>query len=297
MYEGGTPICSFIAMPAGLLLVSSMISPALAVTGTVASGDTTLRVRSEASTAGEVLTKLDNGVQVEVLSTVDSGWYQISYEEITGYVSGEYLTVDEAEAASLPQERAPVYVRITADSLNIRSAPGTDQEKVGKLSAGRIVETLEELEDGWYRIEEGYISAEFTEVVDPSELVQSSKGQEIVNYAMQFLGYPYVYGGSSPRGFDCSGFTSYIYKQFGYSLKRSASDQLDNGTSVSRSELQPGDLVMFKKGSSSRRASHVGIYIGNNQFIHSSTSRVGVIISGMDEAYYTSGFVGARRIV
>lgn len=282
---------------AGLLLVSSMISPALAVTGTVASGDTTLRVRSEASTAGEVLTKLDNGVQVEVLSTVDSGWYQISYEEITGYVSGEYLTVDEAEAASLPQERAPIYVRITADSLNIRSAPGTDQEKVGKLSAGRIVETLEELEDGWYRIEEGYISAEFTEVVDPSELVQSSKGQEIVNYAMQFLGYPYVYGGSSPRGFDCSGFTSYIYKQFGYSLKRSASDQLDNGTSVSRSELQPGDLVMFKKGSSSRRASHVGIYIGNNQFIHSSTSRVGVIISGMDEAYYTSGFVGARRIV
>lgn len=282
---------------AGLLLVSSMISPALAVTGTVASGDTTLRVRSEASTAGEVLTKLDNGVQVEVLSTVDSGWYQISYEDITGYVSGEYLTVDEAEAASLPQERAPVYVRITADSLNIRSAPGTDQEKVGKLSAGRIVETLEELEDGWYRIEEGYISAEFTEVVDPSELVQSSKGQEIVNYAMQFLGYPYVYGGSSPRGFDCSGFTSYIYKQFGYSLKRSASDQLDNGTSVSRSELQPGDLVMFKKGSSSRRASHVGIYIGNNQFIHSSTSRVGVIISGMDEAYYTSGFVGARRIV
>ena len=282
---------------AGLLLVSSMISPALAVTGTVASGDTTLRVRSEASTAGEVLTKLDNGVQVEVLSTVDSGWYQISYEEITGYVSGEYLTVDEAEAASLPQERAPVYVRITADSLNIRSAPGTDQEKVGKLSAGRIVETLEELEDGWYRIEEGYISAEFTEVVDPSELVQSSKGQEIVNYAMQFLGYPYVYGGSSPRGFDCSGFTSYIYKQFGYSLNRTASDQLDNGTSVSRSELQPGDLVMFKKGSSSRRASHVGIYIGNNQFIHSSTSRVGVIISGMDEAYYTSGFVGARRIV
>lgn len=282
---------------AGLLLVSSMISPALAVTGTVASGDTTLRVRSEASTAGEVLTKLDNGVQVEVLSTVDSGWYQISYEEITGYVSGEYLTVDEAEAASLPQERAPVYVRITADSLNIRSAPGTDQEKVGKLSAGRIVETLEELEDGWYRIEEGYISAEFTEVVDPSELVQSNKGQEIVNYAMQFLGYPYVYGGSSPKGFDCSGFTSYVYKQFGYSLQRTASGQLDNGYAVSMGELQPGDLVIFKKGGSSKPASHVGLYIGNNQFVHASTSRVGVIVSGMDEAYYTTGFVGGRRLV
>lgn len=282
---------------AGLLLVSSMISPALAVTGTVNSGDTTLRVRSEANTAGEILAKLNNGAQVEVLSTVDSGWYQISFEDITGYVSGDFLTVDEAEATSLPEERAPVYVRITADALNIRSAPGTDQEKVGKLSAGRIVETLEELEGGWYRIEGGYISAEYTEVVDPAEMSQSGKGQEIASYALQFVGYPYVYGGSSTRGFDCSGFTSYIYKQFGYSLAHSASSQLDYGTPVSMSELQPGDLVMFKKGSSSKRATHVGIYIGNNQFVHASTSRVGVIVSGMGEAYYTSGFVGGRRIV
>lgn len=282
---------------AGLLLVSSMISPALAVTGTVNSGDTTLRVRSEANTAGEVLAKLNNGAQVEVLSTVDSGWYQISFEDITGYVSGDFLTVDEAEATSLPEERAPVYVRITADALNIRSAPGTDQEKVGKLSAGRIVETLEELEGGWYRIEGGYISTEYTEVVDPAEMSQSGKGQEIASYALQFVGYPYVYGGSSTRGFDCSGFTSYIYKQFGYSLAHSASSQLDYGTPVSMSELQPGDLVMFKKGSSSKRATHVGIYIGNNQFVHASTSRVGVIVSGMGEAYYTSGFVGGRRIV
>lgn len=282
---------------AGLLLVSSMISPALAVTGTVNSGDTTLRVRSEANTSGEVLAKLNNGAQVEVLSTVDSGWYQISFEDITGYVSGDFLAVDEAEATSLPEERAPVYVRITADALNIRSAPGTDQEKVGKLSAGRIVETLEELEGGWYRIEGGYISAEYTEVVDPAEMSQSGKGQEIASYALQFVGYPYVYGGSSTRGFDCSGFTSYIYKQFGYSLAHSASSQLDYGTPVSMSELQPGDLVMFKKGSSSKRATHVGIYIGNHQFVHASTSRVGVIVSGMGEAYYTSGFVGGRRIV
>ena len=291
-------LCRFAGrFTAGLLLVSTMISPALAVTGTVNSGDTTLRVRSEANTSGEVLTKLDNGTQVEVLSTVDSGWYQITFEDITGYVSGDFLTVDEAEASALPEERAPVYVRITADALNIRSAPGTDQEKVGKLSAGRIVETLEELEGGWYRIEEGYISAEYTEVVDPAEMSQSGKGQEIASYALQFVGYPYVYGGSSPSGFDCSGFTSYIYKQFGYSLNRSASNQLDNGTAVSMSELQPGDLVIFKKGSSSKRATHVGIYIGNSQFVHASTSRVGVIVSGMSEAYYTTGFVGGRRIV
>ena len=283
-------------LTAGLLLAVTMTTPALAVTGTVASGDTTLRVRSEANTAGEVLTKLSDGTQVEVLSTVDSGWYQISYEDITGYVSGDYLTVDEAEAASLPQEKAPVYVRITADALNIRSAPGTDQEKVGKLSAGRIVEVLEELEGGWYQVEGGYISAEYTQVVDPSELAQSGRGQEVANYALQFVGYSYVYGGSSPSGFDCSGFTSYVYKQFGYSLPHSASSQLDYGTALSMSELQPGDLVMFKKGSGGSRASHVGIYIGNNQFVHASTARVGVIVSSMSEAYYTTGFVGGRRI-
>ena len=112
------------------------------------------------------------------------------------------------------------------------------------------------------------------------------------------MGYPYVYGGSSPKGFDCSGFTSYVYKQFGITINRTASTQLDNGTPVSMSELQPGDLVMFKKsGTGSKRASHVGIYIGNNQFVHASTSTVGVIVSDMDYAYYTTGFVGGRRLV
>ena len=111
------------------------------------------------------------------------------------------------------------------------------------------------------------------------------------------MGYPYVYGGSSPSGFDCSGFTSYVYKQFGHSINRTASAQLDNGYAVSMSELQPGDLVMFKKGSTSKRATHVGLYIGNNQFVHASTSSVGVIISSMSEAYYTTGFVGGRRLV
>ena len=133
---------------------------------------------------------------------------------------------------------------------------------------------------------------------DPSEGTESSKGQEIVDYALQFVGYPYVYGGSSPKGFDCSGFTSYVYKHFGYSLNRSASGQLDNGKAVSMSQLQPGDLVIFKKsGTGSKRASHVGLYIGNNQFVHASTSKVGVIISSLSSSYYTTGFVGGRRIV
>ncbi len=279
-----------------LLLAGTMMVPAFAATGTVNSGDSNLRVRAEANTSSEVITKLAHGTQVEVLTAVDNGWYQISHEGLTGYVSGEFLSVAEAEAAALPVEAEPIYVRITEGPLNVRSGPSTDEDKVGKLATGRVVEVISQL-DGWYEIESGYISAEYTVVVDAAAAAQSGKGQEIADYALQFVGYPYVYGGSSPKGFDCSGFTSYVYKQFGYSLQRTASGQLDNGYAVSMGELQPGDLVIFKKGGSSKPASHVGLYIGNNQFVHASTSKVGVIVSGMDEAYYTTGFVGGRRLV
>ena len=143
-----------------------------------------------------------------------------------------------ALAAEADAEAASTFGRITASSLNVRSGPSTDHEKVGSLAAGRVVELLEE-SDGWYRIENGYISTEYVTIVDPSQI---SKGQEIADYALQFVGYPYVYGGSSPKGFDCSGFTSYVYKQFGITINRTASTQLDNGcllyTSSSRVKVR-----------------------------------------------------------
>ena len=135
-------------------------------------------------------------------------------------------------------------------------------------------------------------------IIDAAEAASSGSASEVVDLAMQYLGYPYCYGGSSPSGFDCSGFVRYVYSQFCCSLNRTASAQMSNGTSVSMSELQPGDLVFFlKSGSGASRASHVGIYIGGGQFIHASTSSTGVIISDMDSAYYTTGFVGGRRIL
>ena len=285
-----------VRLTAGLLLVSTLVAPALAVTGTVDSGDSSLRVRSQASTESKVLARLDHGTQVEVISTAENGWYQIVCGNITGYVSSDYLVVDAAQEAE-PAAAEPRYGKVTTASLNIRSGAGTDYDKVGSLKAGKIVTILSEA-DGWYQIESGYVSADYVTIVDADEATRSNKGQEIADYALQFVGYRYVYGGSSPKGFDCSGFTSYVYRQFGYSINRSASDQLDNGTSVSMSELQPGDLVMFKKsGTGSKRASHVGIYIGGGQFVHASTSKVGVIVSNMSDAYYTSGFVGGRRII
>jgi cell wall-associated NlpC family hydrolase len=112
----------------------------------------------------------------------------------------------------------------------------------------------------------------------------------VVGIAMQYLGTPYVYGGSSPSGFDCSGFVMYVYSRVGVSLPRVVSAQYTAGVPVSRSDLQPGDLVFFNS------LGHVGIYIGGNQFIHSPHTGDVVKISAMT-GYYSSGYVGARRIL
>ena len=375
-------------LAAGILCVSTMIAPALAVAGTTNTGSSKLNMRAQASSSASVLTKIPGGSTVEVLSTDTAGWYQISFSGMSGYVASQYVDLIQTPAADTPAQRGritdgplnvrsgpgtgygkcgklnagaeveilesvngwyripegyvsagyvtllasapavetpaqpaapaeapeetpansaapeapaveaePLYGRVVTGSLNVRSGPGTGYDKCGKVYAGKSVEILETL-DGWYRIPEGYVSADYIRVMDESDTAASGVAAQVVETAMSFLGYPYVYGGSSPKGFDCSGFTSYIYKQFGYSLNRTCSGQLDNGTPVAMSELQPGDLVIFKKyASSSGRASHVGLYIGGGEFIHASTSKVGVIISKLSDAYYTTGFVGGRRIV
>ena len=278
-----------------------------------------LNIRSAPSTSAAKCGRLSAGQTVEILEETN-GWYRIAQ----GYVSAKYISLTAASApaatpapveekpsqdigakaavAQAPAEETPVegearYCRITTASLNVRSGAGTGYSKVGTLRAGKVVEILAEV-NGWYKIESGYISAEYTVEVSADEAANAGKGQEIADYALQFVGCRYVYGGASPKGFDCSGLTKYVYAQFGYNINRTASNQLDNGTPVSMSELQPGDLVMFKKkGTGSKRASHVGIYIGNNNFVHAASPEVGVIVSKMSDAYYTTGFVGGRRLV
>ena len=281
--------------------------------------DGPLNIRSGPGTNYAKCGKINAGAEVEILETLN-GWYRIS----EGYISAGYVTLIatapavetpavetpavETPAAETPAVETPaeapapaapetVYGRVVTGSLNVRSGPGTNYDKCGKVYAGKTVEILETL-NGWYRIPEGYVSADYIRVMDESDATASGVAAQVVETALSFLGYPYVYGGSSPSGFDCSGFTSYIYKQFGYSLNRTCSGQLDNGTPVAMSELQPGDLVIFKKyANSAGRASHVGLYIGNGEFIHASTAKVGVIINKLSDAYYTTGFVGGRRIV
>jgi hypothetical protein len=125
----------------------------------------------------------------------------------------------------------------------------------------------------------------------------TSEMNAIVNFALGFLGSSYVWGGTTPAGFDCSGFVQYVYRNFGYTLNRVAEAQYKNGVAVSADSLMPGDLVFFSNNGSTSGIYHVGIYIGNNQFVHAANSQRGVVVSYLNEGYYHRYYYGARRIV
>lgn len=122
----------------------------------------------------------------------------------------------------------------------------------------------------------------------------SSVTSSVIEYAYKFLGKPYVWAASGPNAFDCSGFTAYVYKKFGYYLPHYTGDQVEMGKAVSRGSLKTGDLVFFDTGGSD---SHVGIYISNGNFIHASSGRRRVMVSNLDESYYDSRYSAARRII
>ncbi len=117
----------------------------------------------------------------------------------------------------------------------------------------------------------------------------------VVQAAYRNLGARYVWGASRPGAFDCSGFTMYVMRQFGVSLPHSSSAQFRMGRSVSRGNLQAGDLVFFSSGTRGM-VGHVGVYIGNGRMIHASTPSTGVIVSSINESYYVARYLGARRV-
>ncbi|MGN0214361.1 MAG: C40 family peptidase [Muribaculaceae bacterium] len=142
------------------------------------------------------------------------------------------------------------------------------------------------------------------EQMEQSALYNDSEYEQIrqlLDYAATFKGTRYRRGSSSPKGFDCSGFTSYVFKKFGYELNRSSSTQVKNGTPVAKNELQPGDLVFFNGRAVGKRIGHVGIVTdvnenGTFEFIHSSNTR-GVVVSSSEEPYYKRRYVGANRVI
>ena len=272
---------------------------ALAVDQAVAVGATTgssLRIRSTPSTDASILTTLDEGVAVAVLDMSTPGWYKINYSGTVGYVSADYMLIDQDNVFT-------TYGKVNGDGVNVRSSASADSSSVGTVDKDSIV-TVTGFENGWYSVTcqygtEGYIRSDF---VDLTETTASSSGNAIIDTAKQYLGTRYVYGGASPSGFDCSGFTMYVYSKHGYSLPHSATSQWQSGIGTkvwSISALQPGDLVFFcdPSRSNGKACSHAGIYIGGGQFIHSSSSSSGgVIISNLTTGYYNNYFVGGIHV-
>lgn len=260
-----------------------------------------LRLRDTPATDGAILATAPSNAKLVVLEEAGDGWYKVSYNAVEGYMAGEYLTVSTSMDAALG------YGKVNSDvsSLNIRSGAGTGCSVLSSVSGGTVLE-LTGVQDGWYKVvhggTSGYVSSDYitlTSETPAATVAASSVGEEIAAYAQNFLGTPYVYGGSSTSGFDCSGFTKYVYGQFGYTLNRTATDQLSNGVSVRKDELQPGDLVFFNDPSrnAGRACSHAGIYTGDGQFIHSSSSRSGgVIVSSLTSGYYNTYFVGGIHV-
>lgn len=282
-------VCTALMLAATALAADQAISVA-ATTGS------SLRVRSDASTDASILSTLDKGVAVAVLDDSISGWYKINYGGTVGYVSADYVSIDQDNIFTS-------YGSVNGDGVNVRSSASTDGSVLATVDKGTIV-TVNGFENGWYDVTceygtEGYIRSDF---LDLTANDSSSSSSDIVVAAKQYLGTRYVYGGSSPSGFDCSGFTMYIYGKFGYSLPHSATSQWQSGLGTKIwgiNALQAGDLVFFcdPSRSNGKACSHAGIYIGNGQFIHSSSSSSGgVIISDLTSGYYNNYFVGGIHV-
>ena len=189
-------------------------------------------------------------------------------------------------------------------SVSIRSAASTDADKLGVLVGSYSITRTGVGDNGWSKVDyngqPGYIKRDYLTTTKPTDTrnttassssSSSSLGQQIADFAVQYVGYPYVYGGNSlTEGVDCSGFTQQVYLHFGYSIPRRASIQATVGTSVAISDLQPGDLVFY---GDSEGVGHVVIYIGNGQVVHASTPSKGIIISDL---YYRTPMC-AKRII
>ena len=277
-----------------LSVLTAMLLAATALAADIATTGSSLRLRAEPSTSASVVTTLDKSVAVAILDDSVDGWYKIAYNGSTGYVSADYLNVDQDNVFT-------TYGRVNSDGVNVRSDASTDSSVLATIEEDAIV-TVNGLVDGWYDVTceygtEGYIRSDFLDLTE-----SSSSNSDIAATAKQYLGTGYVYGGASPRGFDCSGFTMYVYSQHGYSLPHSATSQWQSGLGArvySISELQPGDLVFFNDPSrnAGKACSHAGIYTGDGQFIHSSSSRSGgVIVSSLTSGYYNTYFVGGIQV-
>lgn len=259
--------------------------------GIVTVSEGKVNIRDSASTEGKIVGKIGNNAGCDVLGE-EGEWLQIKSGKVEGYIKAEYvLTGSEAleKAGSLLKTVADV----NTEGLKVRTQPSTDSEVLDIVGSDQSFDVLEEL-DEWVKIdldgEEGYlfkdyvnVGAKLDEALTISEVMYGAGVSDVrmalSNFAKQYIGNPYVWGGTSlTKGADCSGFVLSVFRNYGISLPHSSRAQANCGTKISLSELKPGDLVFYGNRSG---INHVAIYVGGGQVVHASNPRVGITISGV----------------
>lgn len=257
----------------------------------IANVDNNLNIRAVAAEDGKLVGKLPKDAACEVLDSDDT-WAHIRSGKVEGYVSLEFLLTG-VPAKRRAEELATTMARVNTDSLKVRAEANIESEVITLVPNGEELEVAD-VEGDWVRIylddEEAFVSAEYVEVsaelgtaITMTELLYgqgvSDVRVDLCQYAKEFLGNPYVWGGTSlTKGADCSGYVLSIFKKYGISLPHSSVAQAGSGTTIQVSEAQPGDLIFYGNG---RSINHVAIYIGGGQVIHASNPKTGIRISNV----------------
>ena len=255
----------------------------------IANVENNLNIRAVAAEDGKLVGKLPKDAACEVIDS-DGAWAHIKSGKVEGYVSCDYLLTG-VQAKRKAEELAATMATVTTDALKVRAEASTESEVITTVPRGEELEVVEPLGD-WVKVslddEEVYVFAEFVDVdaklntaITMTELLYgqgvSDVRVDLCQYAKEFLGNPYVWGGVSlTKGADCSGYVLSIFKKYGVSLPHSSRAQANCGTKISLSEAKPGDLVFYGNGKS---INHVAIYIGGGQVIHASNPKTGIRIS------------------
>lgn len=256
----------------------------------IAQVDNHLNVRDKAGEDGELVGKMTKNAACEILS-IEGDWAHIKSGKVEGYVHTDYLLTGE-EAKKKAEEVVYTVARVNTQTLKVREEPSTDCPVITLVAQDERLEVVEQKPEGWAKImlddEEAYVSTDYCIIeqeldtaVTMKELMYgggiSNTRIDLCQYAKQFVGNPYVWGGTSlTNGADCSGFVQSVFKHFGVSLPRTSREQANVGTKISLADAQPGDLIFYAKGGT---INHVALYIGNGQVVHASSPKTGIRVS------------------
>jgi cell wall-associated NlpC family hydrolase len=257
----------------------------------IVNGDV-VNVRNGSSTANAILCKVHKGDKLSILN-IQNDWSKVSISNGTiGWIYSSLLNISSDEEKQVTKEVTKDGV-ITGNYVNLRTGASLLSGIIKKLYVSNNVEILFK-QGEWYNVKtsDEKVGWVYESYVSLNEC--SINRTDLINYAMQFLGCKYAYGGESPSGFDCSGYAQYVFSHFGITLNRVASMQATQGKLVSKKDLKPGDLVFFDTDGGDNNINHVATYIGDDKIIHASSAKGCVVISDLT---YSNTYVTARSLI